>query len=140
MHTYTPFFTAGDVEVVHCTGCNRQINTNNANSVFRHPVLKVLLCKVFETIQFSVAFFQTCPFHLSAQQLNLPQSCACGHLQKCFNWYTSDIISKDDEGDDEQCTWCGDGGNLFICDCQHAICRNCVQRHLGRAELKRTGV
>ena len=52
----------------------------------------------------------------------------------------SDVISKDSDGDDEQCTWCGDGGNLFICDCQHGICKPCVQRNMGRAELGRIGM
>ena len=51
----------------------------------------------------------------------------------------SDIISKDEDGDDEQCTWCGDGGNLFICDCQRAFCKNCVHRNMGRAEASRVG-
>jgi len=42
------FLNSGDIDLnlVHCTACNHQINTNSAASVKRHPVLKVILCKV----------------------------------------------------------------------------------------------
>ena len=32
----------------------------------------------------------------------------------------------------EFCTWCFDGGYLFVCDrCDFAFCRDCIDRHLG---------
>lgn len=31
---------------VSCTACGRQVNQFQTNSVFEHPVLKVLICKV----------------------------------------------------------------------------------------------
>lgn len=37
---------------------------------------------------------------------------------------------------DEQCRWCGDGGDLLLCDsCNNAFCKGCIRRNLGRKEL-----
>ncbi|XP_026884819.2 transcriptional regulator ATRX isoform X2 [Electrophorus electricus] len=56
----------------------------------------------------------------------------------CFKYYMSDDISKDDDGMDEQCRWCAEGGNLICCDyCSNAFCKKCILRNLGRKELSR---
>lgn len=34
------------MESVTCTACGRQVNHFHRDSLFRHPVLKVLVCKV----------------------------------------------------------------------------------------------
>ncbi|XP_072294737.1 transcriptional regulator ATRX [Eucyclogobius newberryi] len=85
---------------VSCTGCGKQVNQFRSNSVYVHPVLKVLICK------------------------------------SCYNYYTSDEISKDSDGMDEQCRWCAEGGKLICCDyCSNAFCKKCILRNLGRKEL-----
>ncbi|XP_053361404.1 transcriptional regulator ATRX isoform X2 [Clarias gariepinus] len=85
---------------VNCTACGQQVNHFQRDSVYQHPVLKVLLCK------------------------------------SCFKFYMSDDISKDDDGMDEQCRWCAEGGNLMCCDyCSNAFCKTCILRNLGRKEL-----
>lgn len=33
-------------KIINCTACHSQINVNKTGSVHRHPVLKVLICKV----------------------------------------------------------------------------------------------
>ncbi len=39
---------------------------------------------------------------------------------------------------DEQCRWCGNGGNLLCCDfCHNAFCKQCIKRNLGRSELSK---
>ncbi|KAM9408059.1 transcriptional regulator ATRX-like isoform 8-T9 [Salvelinus alpinus] len=56
--------------------------------------------------------------------------------KSCYNYYTSDDINKDEDGMDEQCRWCAEGGNLICCDyCHNAFCKKCVLRNLGRKEL-----
>ncbi|KAL2077588.1 hypothetical protein ACEWY4_027092 [Coilia grayii] len=56
--------------------------------------------------------------------------------KSCFRYYTSDDISKDADGMDEQCRWCAEGGNLICCDyCSNAFCKKCILRNLGRKEL-----
>lgn len=56
--------------------------------------------------------------------------------KSCFKYYMSDDISKDDEGMDEQCRWCAEGGNLICCDyCSNAFCKTCILRNLGRKAL-----
>ncbi|XP_055015497.1 transcriptional regulator ATRX isoform X2 [Boleophthalmus pectinirostris] len=85
---------------VSCTGCGKQVNQFQSNSVYEHPVLKVLVCK------------------------------------SCYNYYSSDDISKDSDGMDEQCRWCAEGGKLICCDyCSNAFCKKCILRNLGRKEL-----
>uniref|UniRef100_A0A7N6F925 DNA helicase n=1 Tax=Anabas testudineus TaxID=64144 RepID=A0A7N6F925_ANATE len=86
--------------IVSCTACGRQVNHFQRDSFFRHPVLKVLICK------------------------------------SCYKYYLSDDISKDEDGMDEQCRWCAEGGNLICCDyCSNAFCKKCILRNLGRKEL-----
>ncbi|XP_078142676.1 transcriptional regulator ATRX-like isoform X1 [Centroberyx gerrardi] len=88
------------LEIVSCTACGRQVNHFQRDSFYRHPVLKVLICK------------------------------------SCFKYYSSDDISKDGDGMDEQCRWCAEGGNLICCDfCSNAFCKKCILRNLGRKEL-----
>ncbi|KAJ3588824.1 hypothetical protein NHX12_009678 [Muraenolepis orangiensis] len=56
--------------------------------------------------------------------------------KSCFKYYSSDDISKDGDGMDEQCRWCAEGGNLICCDyCSNAFCKKCILRNLGRKEF-----
>ncbi|XP_077465495.1 transcriptional regulator ATRX-like isoform X1 [Stigmatopora argus] len=56
--------------------------------------------------------------------------------KSCYNYYTSDDISRDSDGMDEQCRWCAEGGKLICCDyCSNAFCKKCILRNLGRKEL-----
>ncbi|XP_061755671.1 transcriptional regulator ATRX isoform X3 [Nerophis ophidion] len=56
--------------------------------------------------------------------------------KSCYNYYTSDDISRDSDGMDEQCRWCAEGGKLICCDyCSNAFCKKCILRNLGRREL-----
>ncbi|KAM9788539.1 LOW QUALITY PROTEIN: transcriptional regulator ATRX-like [Neosynchiropus ocellatus] len=87
-------------EIVSCTACGRQVNHYQRDSFYRHPALKVLICK------------------------------------SCYKYYSSDDISRDGDGMDEQCRWCAEGGNLICCDyCNNAFCKKCILRNLGRKEL-----
>ncbi|XP_078601570.1 uncharacterized protein LOC144876306 isoform X5 [Branchiostoma floridae x Branchiostoma japonicum] len=56
--------------------------------------------------------------------------------KRCYNYYCSDNFDKDENGIDEQCRWCAEGGNLLCCDfCTNAFCKACIKRNLGRREL-----
>ncbi|CAB1316279.1 unnamed protein product [Coregonus sp. 'balchen'] len=60
----------------------------------------------------------------------------CGKSGNLRRYYSSDDISKDCDGMDEQCRWCAEGGNLICCDfCPNAFCKKCILRNLGRKEL-----
>ena len=40
------------------------------------------------------------------------------------------------DGKDENCRWCGDGGDLICCDsCSNTFCKGCIKRNLGRSFL-----
>ncbi|XP_076446217.1 uncharacterized protein LOC143283763 [Babylonia areolata] len=53
--------------------------------------------------------------------------------RKCYNFLGSGEIGQDEDGMDEQCRWCGEGGRLTICDkCPHAFCKGCIMRNFGR--------
>ncbi|XP_013386812.1 transcriptional regulator ATRX [Lingula anatina] len=55
--------------------------------------------------------------------------------KKCYKYYSSGEFDKDEDGFDEQCRWCAEGGRLQCCDyCTNAFCRNCIKRNLGRSE------
>ncbi|XP_066287037.1 transcriptional regulator ATRX homolog isoform X4 [Branchiostoma lanceolatum] len=56
--------------------------------------------------------------------------------KRCDNYYSSDNFDKDENGIDEQCRWCAEGGNLLCCDfCTNAFCKACIKRNLGRREM-----
>lgn len=58
--------------------------------------------------------------------------------KRCFKFHTSGPIEQDEDGLDEHCRWCSEGGNLFGCDyCHNAFCQSCIKRNLGRAEFSR---
>ena len=57
-------------------------------------------------------------------------------IQKCYQWYNSGTFRKDENGIDEDCRWCGEGGQLLCCDyCTNAFCKPCIKRNLGRTAL-----
>ncbi|BFZ24319.1 hypothetical protein BsWGS_27358 [Bradybaena similaris] len=57
----------------------------------------------------------------------------CKH---CSKFLSSGEISKDQDGADEQCRWCGEGGRLLVCDeCSSAFCKSCVMRNFSRSEF-----
>jgi len=58
--------------------------------------------------------------------------------KKCRDFYKDGSDwEKDDEGLDIYCRWCGQGGEIILCDkCPKAFCRTCVQRNMGRQRLK----
>ncbi|KAK3577102.1 hypothetical protein CHS0354_037134 [Potamilus streckersoni] len=61
--------------------------------------------------------------------------------KKCYKFYKSGEITKDKDGLDEQCRWCGEGGKLFGCDyCHNVFCKACIQRNFGRGELSNVDV
>ncbi|XP_071500793.1 uncharacterized protein [Diadema antillarum] len=58
--------------------------------------------------------------------------------KKCLDFYDSGPWKRDSEGIEEQCRWCGEGGNLTCCDfCPRTFCKPCIKRNLGRKEMSR---
>ncbi|KAL8573406.1 hypothetical protein ACOMHN_032421 [Nucella lapillus] len=54
--------------------------------------------------------------------------------KKCYVFLGSGKITQDEDGMDEQCRWCGEGGRLTVCDkCPRAFCKSCIMRNFGRA-------
>lgn len=57
--------------------------------------------------------------------------------KSCLKFVNSNDFATDEQGIEEFCTWCGDGGNLVCCDfCEKAFCKHCVKRNLGKPFLK----
>ena len=54
-----------------------------------------------------------------------------------MKFINSNDFGRDEQGIEEFCTWCGDGGNLVCCDfCEKAYCKHCIKRNLGKPFLK----
>ena len=48
--------------------------------------------------------------------------------KQCSNYYDDGDWVKDEEGFDTFCRWCGQGGDIILCDkCTHAFCKKCLQ-------------
>jgi len=84
---------------LECTACRVEIPVKR-DAIYKHPVLKVLLCK------------------------------------KCYIFHTTRTIEPGEDGSDESCRWCTEGGDLICCDyCHNAFCKMCVRRNMGRSAL-----
>lgn len=59
--------------------------------------------------------------------------------KRCRKYYGRGKFCKDEEGYDEYCRLCAEGGDLLCCereDCFNGFCKRCVKRTMGRSELK----
>ncbi len=81
-------------EIFNCTACGQQVNHFQRDSVFQHPALHVLICKVETRLT-----CQSCQSRACISLINMHAF----FLQSCFKYYMSDDISKDEDGMDEQC-------------------------------------
>ncbi|KAJ7569529.1 hypothetical protein O6H91_01G082600 [Diphasiastrum complanatum] len=55
----------------------------------------------------------------------------------CKCAYESAPFSKDEDGSECECRWCGEGGELVCCDfCDKAFCEQCISRNVGEDKLK----
>lgn len=53
--------------------------------------------------------------------------------EPCHRFYHTGPFTKDDDGFDEQCRWCGQGGNLIMCDfCPNSFCNYCIKRNFSK--------
>ncbi|XP_030836553.1 transcriptional regulator ATRX isoform X1 [Strongylocentrotus purpuratus] len=56
----------------------------------------------------------------------------------CFEFYNKSLWKTDEDGIEEECAWCGQGGSLSCCDfCCKTFCKDCIAFNLGTDELKR---
>ena len=95
---------------VNCTICNTQVFPKIRKSLYAHPILKVVLCRV--------SIIESIDYHFRKYLLKHKL------LQTCFGYYGRGEFTKDINGTDEFCRWCADGGVLLMCDnCENAFCR-----------------
>jgi len=60
-----------------------------------------------------------------------------GVCKQCkFFYKDGEGWEKDDDGLDIYCRWCGQGGEIVLCDkCPKAFCKKCISRNLGRQKM-----
>ncbi|KAF2360469.1 SNF2-related N-terminal domain [Trinorchestia longiramus] len=57
--------------------------------------------------------------------------------KRCRKFYGKGTFKKDDEGLDEYCRWCANGGELMLCDvCTNGFCKPCLRRNMGRTAIR----
>ncbi|CAG0880380.1 unnamed protein product [Cyprideis torosa] len=57
--------------------------------------------------------------------------------QDCVEFYGKGEFERDEDGSDEYCRWCANGGELLCCSfCTSSFCKSCIRRNLGRSYLK----
>eukprot|EP00794_Sanderia_malayensis_P007264 gene7264-8075_t len=57
--------------------------------------------------------------------------------KKCNKFYNSSSFHRDEYGMEEYCRWCGDGGDVIMCDfCEKVFCKQCIKRNMGKQFLK----
>jgi hypothetical protein len=57
--------------------------------------------------------------------------------KNCKYFYENGIgWDQEEDGTDIYCRWCGNGGELIVCDnCLKGFCTRCLQRNLGRSKI-----
>nr|XP_021139038.1 transcriptional regulator ATRX [Columba livia] len=112
--------------IVSCTACGQQVNHFQKDSIYRHPTLKVLICKVCvnSSTVCTVCFCFKC--HLAENK----KANTAYKLIFLFSYIPVKLIVI------SFFRWCAEGGNLICCDfCHNAFCKKCILRNLGRKEL-----
>ncbi|XP_068228136.1 LOW QUALITY PROTEIN: transcriptional regulator ATRX-like [Palaemon carinicauda] len=59
--------------------------------------------------------------------------------KRCRKYYGKGKYHKDDDGYDEYCRLCAEGGDLLCCEqegCYNGFCKRCIKRVMGRTELR----
>ena len=107
-----------------CTACGSDIT--HAADMHEHPVLHVAVCRDCseEIVAHEAGLSSTARQHTGDHQ----QSSSSPKLLQ------DDDDDVDDAGDwhHDSCTWCGDGGDLLMCDdCPRTFCVSCISRNLG---------
>ncbi|XP_047126565.1 transcriptional regulator ATRX isoform X2 [Hydra vulgaris] len=125
-----------DKDVHDKDSANTLVSDNNCSKVdaVNSNIIKDVAEKVPEFV-----FCTTCD-----KKLNINRHKICKHpvlavviCRSCLNFVNSTTFTHDEIGVEEQCTWCGDGGNLVCCDyCEKAYCKYCIKRNLGKDFLK----
>ncbi|XP_024393599.1 protein CHROMATIN REMODELING 20 isoform X2 [Physcomitrium patens] len=59
-----------------------------------------------------------------------------GICRKCKNFLFSGPFNKDQDGHEDECRWCGQGGDVLCCEsCDKVFCCPCIKRNLGEEGL-----
>ncbi|RZF40355.1 hypothetical protein LSTR_LSTR008785 [Laodelphax striatellus] len=91
--------------------------------------LKCTVCSTDLSGQVSVRY--SCRLHIILQVL------IC---KKCKEFYGNGYLSHEEDGSPKYCRWCGDGGDLFLCDrCDSGFCKKCVRRNFPRSYSRKLG-
>lgn len=77
-------------ERVECTACGQQVNPFSKDSVFEHPVLKVLMCKVRE---YGMGMILSLIFTSLCFDLIIVKSCVILRMQLFFFCISSRVLS-----------------------------------------------
>ncbi|XP_039278560.1 transcriptional regulator ATRX-like [Nilaparvata lugens] len=73
------------------------------------------------------------PFILAGKSCHLHSFLKVLVCKKCLDFYGDGDFSVDEDGDEKYCRWCGQGGNLFLCEkCNSGFCKACVKRNFNR--------
>lgn len=128
------------LDVTKCSACSTSLQIP-FDTIALHPSLRVMLCKVSSYLY--VRNDNNNPDNHHHQQplqqhrhLNIHRRATSLCSQRCYRAHTHHDFTRGEDGKDEYCQWCADGGELICCDvCTRAFCRSCIKRNVGRSAL-----
>ena len=66
---------------------------------------------------------------------DIPGSLLCGECHERIS--SNPFRIRRSETNEDRCRWCGDGGDLLLCDdCPSAFCNRCISRNMGEEGLR----
>uniref|UniRef100_A0A7I4EMX7 PHD-type domain-containing protein n=3 Tax=Physcomitrium patens TaxID=3218 RepID=A0A7I4EMX7_PHYPA len=73
---------------------------------------------------------------LSAWEVMEHPHLGVGICRDCWGFLFSSPFTKGADGSEEQCRWCGQGGNIVLCDkCDKVFCQKCIMLNYGPVDL-----
>ncbi|CAH1155283.1 unnamed protein product [Phaedon cochleariae] len=128
-----PFSLSSSAYDYNITGARAQFKLNAEEEQLEKAVYKIDP----ECIKYTKIHCTACNAHLGSALNDLGNIFVHPLLfvlvcKECFDYYSKGSFETDDDGSEEFCRWCGQGGGVLCCNvCPMVFCKMCIRINFG---------